>query len=54
MFNPNQYAVLTACVQAFLNGAVGMHLPDQVLLGYRGIATSNKEKTMAAGAQMWQ
>jgi hypothetical protein len=26
----------------------------QVLLGNRGIATSNKEKTMAAGAQMWQ
>jgi hypothetical protein len=31
-------------------------LPDcfQVLLGNRGIATSNKEKTMAARAQMWQ
>jgi hypothetical protein len=26
----------------------------QVLLGNRRIATSNKEKTMAAGAQMWQ
>jgi hypothetical protein len=26
----------------------------QVLLGDCGIATSNKEKTMAAGAQMWQ
>ncbi len=26
----------------------------QVLLGDRGIATSNKEKTMAVGAQMWQ
>jgi hypothetical protein len=26
----------------------------QVLLGNCGIATSNKEKTMAAGAQMWQ
>jgi hypothetical protein len=26
----------------------------QVLLGNRGIVTSNKEKTMAAGAQMWQ
>ncbi len=26
----------------------------QVLLGNRGIATSNEEKTMAAGAQMWQ
>jgi hypothetical protein len=26
----------------------------QVLLGNCGIVTSNKEKTMAAGAQMWQ
>ncbi len=26
----------------------------QVLLGDRGIVTSDKEKTMAAGAQMWQ
>ncbi len=26
----------------------------QVLLGNHGIATSNAEKTMAAGAQMWQ
>jgi hypothetical protein len=26
----------------------------QVLLGNRGIVTSNEEKTMAAGAQMWQ
>jgi hypothetical protein len=26
----------------------------QVLLGNCGIATSGKEKTMAAGAQMWQ
>jgi hypothetical protein len=26
----------------------------QVLLGDCGIATSNKEKTMAVGAQMWQ
>jgi hypothetical protein len=26
----------------------------QVLLGNRGIATSNEEKTMTAGAQMWQ
>ncbi len=26
----------------------------QVLLGNRGIATSNEEKTMAVGAQMWQ
>jgi hypothetical protein len=26
----------------------------QVLLGNCGIATINKEKTMAAGAQMWQ
>jgi hypothetical protein len=26
----------------------------QVSLGDRGIATSNQEKTMAAGAQMWQ
>jgi hypothetical protein len=26
----------------------------QVLLGDRGIATSDQEKTMAVGAQMWQ
>ncbi len=26
----------------------------QVLLGNHGIAMSNKEKTMAAGVQMWQ
>ncbi len=26
----------------------------QVSLGNRGIATSNEEKMMAAGAQMWQ
>ncbi len=26
----------------------------QVLLGNRRIATSNKEKTMAVGSQMWQ
>ncbi len=29
IFSPNQYATPTACTQAFLNGAVGIKLPDK-------------------------
>jgi hypothetical protein len=29
LFSPNQYAALAACAQAFLNGAVGIRLPDK-------------------------
>jgi hypothetical protein len=29
IFEPNQYAAQAACVEAFLNGVVGMRLPDR-------------------------
>ncbi len=29
IFSPNQYAAPAACAQAFLNGAVGIRLPDK-------------------------
>jgi hypothetical protein len=30
LFSPNQYAAPAACAQAFLNGVVGIRLPDKV------------------------